>query len=90
MIELELTEHALIENDGELYRKLRILQEQGFRFAMDGFGSGYSLLNMLKNAMVDTIKLGREFLNESTATTRGKIMVQSTIVMARQFNVPAL
>ena len=39
------------------------LRQGGFRILMDDFGSGYSSLNMLKEAPVDEIKLDMRFLS---------------------------
>lgn len=84
LLELELTESTFIENQQELYGVMKELQAQGFVFSMDDFGSGYSSLNMLKNVPVDTIKLDREFLNETVATSKGQTVIQYTISMAKE------
>ncbi|WP_066645008.1 EAL domain-containing protein [Christensenella timonensis] len=87
MVELELTESTFIENPDELYEKMNKLRQAGFRFSMDDFGSGYSSLNMLKNAMVNTIKLDREFLNETVATAKGKTVIRYTVAMANTLDL---
>ena len=43
----------------------------GFKILMDDFGSGYSSLNMLKEAPVDQIKLDMRFLSEPDPYGRG-------------------
>lgn len=87
LIELELTESTFIENPGELYLSMKKLQDRGFTFSMDDFGSGYSSLNMLKNAPVNTIKLDREFLNETVSTAKGQTVIECTIAMAERLNL---
>lgn len=62
------------------------LQSRGFSFSMDDFGSGYSSLNMLKNAPVDTIKLDREFLHETTSQ-KGRSVVLYTTALARELDL---
>lgn len=86
LLELEFTESAFVDNLDDLYTVMNTLRERGFRLSMDDFGSGYSSLNMLKTIPMDVIKLDREFLNESTSTENGKIIICNTISMLRQLN----
>ncbi len=53
-IEIELTEHALIEVDDELLKNLSLLQVQGVDIAIDDFGTGYSSLSYLNKLPVST------------------------------------
>ena len=87
LIDLELTESAFVENPEELFRMMMNLRKEGFRVSMDDFGAGYSSLNMLKNAQVDTIKLDRGFLSESASTEKGRIVVQYAINLAKELNL---
>lgn len=90
LLELELTESTFVQNPEELYKIMNGLQKKGFSFSMDDFGSGYSSLNMLKNAPVNTIKLDREFLNETSVTRKGQTVIQHTISMARQLDLQVI
>lgn len=87
MLELEFTESAFITNLDQLYHIMTTLNERGFTLSMDDFGSGYSSLNMLKNSPVDVIKIDREFLNESTGSKNGRVIIRNTISMLRQLNM---
>ena len=59
--ELELTESMLI--DGEAHRHtLDRLADAGVRLAIDDFGTGYSSLSYLKRLRVNTLKVGRSFV----------------------------
>lgn len=87
LLELELTESTFVEYPDELYRMMGQLQKDGFRFSIDDFGSGYSSLNMLKNTRADIIKLDRGFLSETTATPKGKTVIQNTINMVKQLDL---
>ncbi len=61
LIEVELLERATL--DKNLLREITILlQEEGFRVAMDDFGSGESSLNMLSTIPVNILKFDRSFL----------------------------
>lgn len=86
-LELEITENLFMEDVGELFDEMRLLKEAGFKILMDDFGSGYSSLNMLRNAPVDTLKIDRFFLDEIMSTDRGKIIVESSVRMAKQLGL---
>ena len=54
---------------------------------MDDFGSGYSSLNMLKDAPVDVIKIDRFFIDEIMATKRGRIIIENSVSMSKQLGL---
>lgn len=66
LIEVELLERATL--DKNLLRDITVmLQKEGFRVAMDDFGSGESSLNMLSTIPVNILKFDRSFLFASDA-----------------------
>ena len=71
----------------ELFDEMASLKKCGFNIMMDDFGSGYSSLNMLRNAPVDTLKIDRFFLDEIMSTDRGKIIVEASVRMAKQLGL---
>lgn len=90
LIELELTEEIFVEDTGRLYRIMQSLRDKGFLLSMDDFGSGYSALNMLKNAPVDIVKIDRHFFSEMVSTNRGKSVLRYMIAMARQLDLQVI
>lgn len=90
LLEVELTESSFVENTVDLYRGMEKLRQEGIAFSMDDFGSGYSSLNMLKNVPVNTIKLDREFFNESVATEKGKTIIEHTIGMINDLQLQVI
>ena len=48
---------------------------------MDDFGSGYSSLNMLKDAPFDIVKIDREFFSESVTSEVSMWILQKIIEM---------
>ena len=61
LVEVELLERSTL--DKNLLRDITVmLQEEGFRVAMDDFGSGESSLNMLSTIPVNILKFDRSFL----------------------------
>ncbi|MBR1537439.1 MAG: EAL domain-containing protein [Treponema sp.] len=61
LVEVELLERSSM--DKNILREITImLQKEGFRVAMDDFGSGESSLNMLSTIPVNILKFDRSFL----------------------------
>ncbi len=87
LIHLEITETLFTEDVNELYRTMGELKELGFVIEMDDFGSGYSSLNMLREAPVDVIKIDRYFVDEIMATKRGRIIIENAITMSKQLGM---
>ena len=86
-LELEITETLFTEDTDTLYNIMQELKNKGFTIEMDDFGSGYSSLNMLKDAPVDVIKIDRFFLDEVIDTKRGKIIVANSIKMSKELGM---
>ena len=89
-LELEITENLFIDDVDELFEEMAELKSHGFKILMDDFGSGYSSLNMLRNAPVDTLKIDRFFLDEIMSTDRGKIIVEASVRMAKQLGLSVI
>ena len=79
-LELEITESLCGEEPDIIYDKIRTLQENGFKIAMDDFGSGYSSLNMLKEMPLDILKMDLRFLDGDEK--KGRHILKSLIEMA--------
>ncbi len=84
-IELEITESICGESAGNIFDIIRELQSDGFRIAMDDFGSGYSSLNMLKEMPLDIIKMDLKFLDGEG--NRGRVILKSLIEMAQTMDL---
>ncbi len=63
LIEVEITEHILLERGAEFVANaLRVLKSQGVRIALDDFGTGHSALAHLRDYPVDNVKIDRSFV----------------------------
>ncbi|MGN1152981.1 MAG: putative bifunctional diguanylate cyclase/phosphodiesterase, partial [Candidatus Gastranaerophilaceae bacterium] len=87
LLELELTETASFEDFDKFLEIVNALKKEGFRIAMDDFGSGYSSLNMLRQIPCDILKLDKGFINDSTTDERGKIVVKHILSMAKNLSL---
>lgn len=87
-IELEITESICGEEHGNLFDIIRELQTDGFRIAMDDFGSGYSSLNMLKEMPLDILKMDLRFLDGEG--TKSQVILKALIEMAQTMNLKVI
>lgn len=56
MIHLEITEESMVD-DFFLQKQIQVLRKEGFSFALDDYGKGYSNLSRLKQCPFSNIKL---------------------------------
>lgn len=90
-LELEITESAYIDNPNMLYDIMDKLQEAGFVFSMDDFGSGYSSLNALKDIPVDIVKIDLNFLRKARRGIEiGRDILKGTIKMIQDIHLPVI
>ncbi|GIZ53055.1 putative bifunctional diguanylate cyclase/phosphodiesterase [Noviherbaspirillum aridicola] len=62
MLELELTESAIMHNPGEAIELLDRIRDMGVALSIDDFGTGYSSLASLKQYPLDSLKIDRGFV----------------------------
>lgn len=91
MLKIEITESAYAENNDDIKKTVKELQDAGFIVMMDDFGSGYSSLNMLKNVAVDVLKIDMRFLDiQEDEADKGIGILESVVNMSRQMGVPII
>lgn len=91
LLELEITESAYTENHQSLYNAMDKLQEMGFSFSMDDFGSGYSSLNVLKDIPVDLVKIDLNFLRKARrGEEAGRGILRGTVQLVQGMNLPII
>ena len=64
MLEIEVTETALVGNLESALKQIARLRGLGIRFAIDDFGTGYSSLNRLRTLPVDCVKVDQSFTKD--------------------------
>lgn len=87
MIELEITESAVLDKSKDLIYIIEKMKMIGFRVAMDDFGTGYSSLNLLKDLPIDVLKLDKEFLGNGGTSSKGLLVIKDIIVMAKHLDL---
>lgn len=83
LLELELTESALIRDREDGIRKMEQLKHFGVRISIDDFGTGYSSLSYLQNMPLDSLKIDRSFTSRLGSSQPALSMVRAIIAMAR-------
>ena len=83
LIELEITESAVMNNTPEAKKFVDGLHTLGISVAMDDFGSGFSSLNVLKDLPFDTLKIDKEFLRDFGKNPRTSAILEGIINMSK-------
>lgn len=88
-IKVEITESAYVDDSCKVIDAIKRLRESGYILMMDDFGSGYSSLNMLREAIVDVIKLDMRFLDMSNDNVqKGISILKAVIGMTNEISIP--
>ncbi len=62
LLELEVTEGALMEDNAATLATLNALRKAGIQLSLDDFGTGYSSLSYLKRMPLNNLKVDRSFV----------------------------
>ena len=81
-LELEITESALIHNEGPASVVLAELRRRGIRISLDDFGTGFSSLSYLKRFPVETIKIDRSFISGIGSSSEDEAITAAILSMA--------
>jgi diguanylate cyclase (GGDEF)-like protein len=79
LLELEITETALMTEPIRARRLLQRLAEIGVRLSIDDFGAGYTSLGHLKNLPVNELKIDRSFVMTMTKEASDAMIVHSVV-----------
>jgi EAL domain-containing protein (putative c-di-GMP-specific phosphodiesterase class I) len=83
LLEMELTESALMESLASTSQTLKELKAMGLRLAVDDFGTGYSSLSYLMHFPIDALKMDQSFLREISGDADDSPIITAVIAMAR-------
>ncbi|WP_346795605.1 bifunctional diguanylate cyclase/phosphodiesterase [Halomonas sp. Bachu 37] len=89
-IVFELTERETVSNLKLLEKFVLDLKMQGFSFAIDDFGSGYSSFHYLKQFPIDVIKIEGEFIRNMLQDDKYLAFVKSIVTLAKSLGVATI
>jgi EAL domain-containing protein (putative c-di-GMP-specific phosphodiesterase class I) len=88
---LEITESTLMSSQEKTERALARLREQGIRFSIDDFGTGFSSLSYLTRLPVSSIKIDKAFVTAmgevDSAGTSDKKLITAMINLAHSIDL---
>ena len=87
LLELEITESAVMHDPEEVIESLHELSQFGMRLAIDDFGTGYSSLAYLKRFPVNTLKIDRAFITDISSDNDDVAIVEAVLGLGRHFNM---
>ncbi|MGW0702915.1 putative bifunctional diguanylate cyclase/phosphodiesterase [Streptomyces sp. NPDC002867] len=91
LLQLELTESAVMGSAGRPLQALKALSEMGVQIAIDDFGTGYSNLAYLSRLPVSALKLDgtfvRGFQDEAHANPADETIVEALVELAHRLGL---
>ncbi|MDD4881482.1 MAG: GGDEF domain-containing phosphodiesterase, partial [Gallionellaceae bacterium] len=90
LLELEITESAVMEDADQAVTTLRALKELGIRISIDDFGTGYSSLAYLKRFPIDKLKIDQSFMRDIPQDQSDMEIAATIIAMSRNLHLKVL
>ncbi len=87
LLELEITESAIITNMAETNYVLFGLKRLGVKLAIDDFGTGYSSLNYLRNFPIDTLKIDKSFVDYIDRNDKDAAIARTIVQLAENLGL---
>lgn len=83
LVELEITEGALLENSNHVIANIETLTAVGMRIIIDDFGTGYSSLSYLKRLPLAEIKIDKSFVNGLGSNKEDEAIARAVLALAQ-------
>jgi PAS domain S-box-containing protein len=85
LIVFELTETALLRDEGAARSFIERVEKLGCKLALDDFGTGYGGFTYLKHLPVDSLKIDIEFVRDLPQSPSSEHVVRAVVSLARGF-----
>ena len=90
MLELELTESAVMSNAESSVAILERLSQMGVVVAVDDFGTGYSNMSYLLRFPIDRLKIDASFVRGMTEDSHSMLIVKAIISLAHSLQMKVI
>ncbi|MCH8499220.1 MAG: GGDEF domain-containing response regulator [Marinobacter sp.] len=87
LLELELTESAMMHDPDYAQRCLRELNQLGISFALDDFGTGFSSLSNLQHLPISLVKIDKSFVQELGQSGDAEHIIRAIISLAHSLHM---
>lgn len=87
LLELELTESAMMHDPEYAQRCLRELNQLGISFALDDFGTGFSSLSHLQNLPISLVKIDKSFVQALGKSEGAEHIIRAIISLAHNLQM---
>ena len=89
-IVFEITERETVKNFSLLEKFVHILKSEGYKFAIDDFGAGFSSFHYIKKFPIDYVKIDGDFIVNINKDAKDKAFVNSIVTLAKELEVQAI
>jgi diguanylate cyclase (GGDEF)-like protein len=89
-IVFEITERETVKSFSLLERFVLNLKLEGYRFAIDDFGSGFSSFHYIKKFPIDYIKIDGDFILNINSDRKDLAFVKSIVSLAKELEVETI
>lgn len=86
-IEFEITETAVMKDIAASRLLLQDLSSEGFKIALDDFGSGYSSFEYIDQLPLDKVKIDKSFIRKVAASATSREIVAGVITLCRNLGL---
>jgi diguanylate cyclase (GGDEF)-like protein len=87
LLELELTESAMMHDPEYAQRCLRELNQLGISFALDDFGTGFSSLSNLQHLPISLVKIDKSFVQGLGHSADSEHIIRAIISLAHSLQI---
>jgi len=89
-IKLEITESVFAADPDTMVERMNALSQQGFKFSLDDFGTGFSSLSYLRRLPLQQIKIDRSFVSAAADSRKGEVIVRMIAQMGDELGLEVL
>ena len=90
LIQIEITESDTVFNYDNVRQMFSSFQQAGFATALDHFGAGFSVMNLIADLPLNVVKLDRIFINKCQNSHRGSHLIKETIHLLKELGFTVL